>query len=106
MQTQQIVEPTIIDPEAVKAFYQRRPGTEAVTQQTVRIVQEEFPGIVSITLQAVRDPEEDAEWIRITVTARLNSDDLQAAYRRYVKRMVAERPRDLWPFVRLQHRGV
>lgn len=101
MQTQQVVEPTIIDPEAVAAFYRRRPGTEAVVRQTVKIVQEEFSNVESLTLQADRDPEEDSEWIRVTVTARLKSDDLQAAYRRYVSRSIAQQSSDLWHYVRL-----
>src|SRR5438105_4503929 len=105
MKTQPAVEPTVIDPEAVADFYRRRPGTEELVRLTVRIVQEEFSEIDSITLQAVRDPEEDAEWIRVTVTARLKPDDLRAAYLRYVDRSIAEAPRDLWPFVCLRRLG-
>ena len=66
MQTQQIVEPTIIDPEAVADFHERR-GTAAVTRQAVRLVQETFTEIQSISIQAVKDFEEDAEWLRLTV---------------------------------------
>lgn len=107
MQTQlQTIEPAVIDPEAVAAFYQRRPGTEALAQLSVRLAQEVFAGVESITLQAVRDPEEDAEWIRVCVTARMDSDDLQAAYYRYVDRWVSETPPDLRYFVRLWHCGV
>jgi hypothetical protein len=104
MQTQQAIEPTVIDPEAVAAFYRRRPGTEDLVRQTVRIVQEEFSQLQSITLQAGRDPEEDAEWIRVSVTARLKPDDLQAAYLRCLKR--TSTASDLWHFVRLMRFGV
>jgi hypothetical protein len=106
MQTQQAIEPTVIDPETVAAFYKRRPGTEDLVRQAVGWVREEFSEIESITLQADRDPEEDAEWIRITVTTRQKADDLNASYRRYLKRDVAEAPRDLWHFVSLLRYGV
>jgi hypothetical protein len=106
VQTQQAFEPTVIDPEVVAAFYRRRPGTEELVRQTVRTVQEEFSQIESVTLQAVRDPEEDAEWIRVTVTARLKPDDLRAAYYRYVRRSNVETPPDLWHFVVVQRFGV
>ena len=106
MQTQQAIEPTVIDPEAVAAFYQRRPSTEALTLYALKVVQEEFTEIESLTLQADRDPEEDAEWILITVTCRLKGDELRAAYLRYVDRSVTEAPHDLWHFVRLQRFGV
>jgi hypothetical protein len=105
VQTQQAIEPTVIDPEAIAAFYRRRPGVEEAVRQVVRIVQEEFPPVESITLQAERDPEEDAEWIRVTVIARLSPDDLQAAYLRFIDRRIAELSAEMRHFVRLWRMG-
>src|SRR5262249_39981799 len=106
MQTQQAVEPTVIDPEAVAAFYKRRPRTDEEVRQTGRIMQEEFTEIQSITRQAVREPEEEAECIRVTVTARLKGADLRAAYLRCVDRRITETPAELRHFVTLLRFGV
>jgi hypothetical protein len=108
-QQQAVIEPTLIDPEAVAAFFRRRAGTEALARRIVEILREEFSGIQSITWQAVKDPEEDAEWIRVQVNARMAPNDLHAAYRRYVTRATAEEAEarsDIGHFVRVSCRGV
>jgi hypothetical protein len=88
---QRVVEPTIIHPEAVADFHRRR-GTEALARQAVRLVQETFPELESITLQAVQDQEEDTEWLRLTVTARLAPAQMRAAHRECLTRWVSASP--------------
>jgi hypothetical protein len=104
MQTQQVIEPTIINPEAVTAIYRRRPGTDLLVRQAIRLVLETFPRLESLTIQAVQDSEEDSEWLRLTVTARLDSAELQRAYYAYLERWVRETPPDMRHFVRMIRR--
>lgn len=104
MQTQQAIELTVLHPQAVAEFHKRR-GTEELAQQAVSLVQETFPAIQSLTLQAVQDPEEDSEWLRLTVTARLSPAEMRAAYDAYLERWVAETPPDSRHLVVLQRRG-
>ena len=98
-------EPTVIDPEAVAAFYARHPGSEGLVRLSVRLVQETFPEIVSLSLKAVRDPEEDAEWVRVKVLARLGPDALRDAYRAYGALWIAQAPGETSHLVRLWHQG-
>lgn len=105
MRTQRVAEATLTDADAIAAFYVRRPGTEELVKLSVRLVQETFPEIASISLQAVRDPEEDAEWIRVKVLARLDADALRAAYAEYRARWIAQAPPDISHHARLWHQG-
>lgn len=104
MQTQQVIEPAIIDPEAIADFHRRR-GTEELARQAVQLVQDTFSELQRITLQVVRDQEEDAEWLRLTVTARLAPTELRCAADAYLRRWVRETPPELRHLVVLQRRG-
>jgi hypothetical protein len=81
----------------------RRMGIEPLRDKAIALVKEEFPSPQTITLRVSRDPEEEAEWLTVEVTARAEPAELKQAYRRYVARWVRETPPDKRILVRLSY---